>query len=434
MRTNPVTVEGRETAYRRSEPSQSMLIGALFGAAMAASFFAVTNAAADGSTGTESVPRVVPFAGELALDGQVYSGVVDLRISLYDELGSNTALWTEVHDAIPVTSGRFSVLLGATGAASSDGLRLAVSDASRLYVGVEVKADAAPASGWAALAGKSLLGPSPYALWAPQSTNMTVARNLVVGGAATAGSLSSTGDLYVDKTNATVTLGQPGAANRSVVFGDDVPGDGAQMVYQPASDELSVVVGQTGTGASRLTIKGATGALAVTGAATLGGAVSVDGDVTLASGGPLTLASGYIRIGEGAKGRKGVVFGSTTAAKGMKVVMDAGARQLSFEGGQNTTQNSTDILTIAQSSGNLRVGGNLKVGRYLITGVSSWSTAVNIESGADKSYQEDSGCTVGAVRGISANGGGDCDGDTPEAGVCICAAPAGKSKGWFCWH
>jgi len=80
------------------------------------------------------VPETMHFSGNLDMSGGSFTGTTDLTLILYDDANAGTALWTETQ-AVSVTDGRFSVVLG-------DGTAIANSalDGKR-YLGVTVQGD-----------------------------------------------------------------------------------------------------------------------------------------------------------------------------------------------------------------------------------------------------------------------------------------------------
>lgn len=78
------------------------LLSVLVGLALAASAFAVG-------------PQVINYQGVLTDDlGQPLDGSYDLTFRIYRYQGGGSALWTEVHAAVPVDQGLFNVVLGET--------------------------------------------------------------------------------------------------------------------------------------------------------------------------------------------------------------------------------------------------------------------------------------------------------------------------------
>lgn len=223
--------------------------------AVTAALILGAQALADGNPATDSVPRRIAYNGTLELDGEPYNGAVTLRFSLYDGAGDATADWTETQ-AVAAYEGRFSVQLG-----SSSDISSVATNADDLYLGIEVIAvDGAPLDVPVPLAGRQRFTPVPSALWAAESADFSVNRDLFVArNASVLGTLASTGAL-------------------STASNLDVTGTSTLRGATSLASTLSV------SGASTLT-----GALTVGGVATLQNSAVVNGTTTL--NGALTVYS-----------------------------------------------------------------------------------------------------------------------------------------------
>jgi hypothetical protein len=85
---------------------------------------------------TVVMQRLVPYQGELEQSGMKVDGATDMAFSLYPARTGGTARWREEHAAVPVVSGRFTVVLG-----SAVPIPLEVMNAPELYLEVEVAGD-----------------------------------------------------------------------------------------------------------------------------------------------------------------------------------------------------------------------------------------------------------------------------------------------------
>jgi hypothetical protein len=61
-------------------------------------------------------PKLVPYSGHVEQNGLKADGTRNLRFSLYTAQEAGDAIWTEIHDDVPMSQGRFSVKLGANAA------------------------------------------------------------------------------------------------------------------------------------------------------------------------------------------------------------------------------------------------------------------------------------------------------------------------------
>src|SRR5690242_6695162 len=92
----------------------AMLVMAFLSACLVLSGMNTATAlAAPGQQGLSAGPTTVTFEGYLAtLGGTPITGTHDLTFRLYSAATGDTALWTEDHDSVVVSSGLYSVQLG----------------------------------------------------------------------------------------------------------------------------------------------------------------------------------------------------------------------------------------------------------------------------------------------------------------------------------
>ncbi len=116
----------------------------------------------------EPVQTKVPYSGHLDLNGQPYTGPVDLRIRLYDNAdardGDDCAAdaschFEELHLAAPVAGGRFTVQLGSV----SEGLQALLIQNRQYWVDVAVREVGGEA--YTQLASRQRLAPAAQAVW-----------------------------------------------------------------------------------------------------------------------------------------------------------------------------------------------------------------------------------------------------------------------------
>lgn len=149
----------------------------------------------------DSVPRVFPYEGVLALDGAFVDGDLDLRFTIYDS--TDTAIWEEEHSTQAATSdcggacsvtfyrGRFSLLLGEyvylTRSGTDDGDWIFDGTNDTGYeLGISVFRDGS----WVVLSGRQAIAPVPYALW-----NVAGAAGFALTGQLSADGIRVTGDV-----------------------------------------------------------------------------------------------------------------------------------------------------------------------------------------------------------------------------------------------
>ena len=210
----------RRRAVRRSvvswlgnhlrRPVSMILAGATLGAVVTTAW--VTYAA----VGIPQKSETLPFRGHLEQDGVPVNAEVFLRFTAYhgvDAASASAAGWSEVQTVLPV-EGDFNVLLGSATALTDATLRPAT---GMVFIGVEIVSDAAGTSVIAALDGKQLLLPAPYARGAALGQGFDIDGQLSVGGGAAVtgntdvdGSFSSTGGATVGGEASAATLRSTG--------------------------------------------------------------------------------------------------------------------------------------------------------------------------------------------------------------------------------
>lgn len=145
--------------------------------------------------------RSFAFHGLLERDGVRGSTPHDLQVGLFtspaadpsclanEPAGGGCGVWTELHPAVDVVDGAFSVLVGrGTGAPLSD----EVLRQGALYLGIAVRETGSGAAGFSVLGGLHEITAVPWAARA------AAAKNYRVTGELSAGSLSVGGDAWLD--------------------------------------------------------------------------------------------------------------------------------------------------------------------------------------------------------------------------------------------
>ncbi len=141
----------------------------------------------------EPLRPVVPYSGQLDLNGQPYSGPVQMRFRLYTAGEGGEAecvgpcVWEEVHPAVQAYAGAFQVRLGAPsgeGAVRNEAIAQVVKANRQLWL--EMALRAVPAEGeegaeWVTLAQRQSIDPTPQTLWSADATDLTL-EGLTVNG------------------------------------------------------------------------------------------------------------------------------------------------------------------------------------------------------------------------------------------------------------
>ncbi|RJQ40655.1 MAG: hypothetical protein C4555_01245 [Dehalococcoidia bacterium] len=163
-----------------------------------------------------SVPRLINYQGVLTdAVGVVLEGAHDLAFSIYEDSTATTAAWTEVHSAVPLSKGVFSVILGGLTPITDE----VFAGSSRwLGIGVDSSQETAPrmrltSVPWAirsAVADSARVaasGGGGESLW--ESDGQNVYRSLGRIGLGTANPVSS---LHISNSNPDVTLDMTSAS------------------------------------------------------------------------------------------------------------------------------------------------------------------------------------------------------------------------------
>ena len=212
----------RHTVMRRSDsPLVSLCLVLLASSALAA----------DPVPHTDTVTRVIPFDGVLAVQGGEYGEqAVDMAFTLYDAPEGGDPLWTEEWSRaegrpVPIERGRFTVNLG-----THEAIEDTIYAGGTVHLGVRVKY---PDTGeWTALAGRQRINPVPFSLWTARATDFDVAEDAYIAGSLNVGTDANVQDLEVK-----------GDANLGQVLSldaDGASGDGGRAMYQGDGDQLII--------------------------------------------------------------------------------------------------------------------------------------------------------------------------------------------------
>jgi hypothetical protein len=132
-----------------------LTLGLLVGSALAMSLTSLAS-----GDGPDAVPRVLPYDGYLALEGDAYQGTVDLQITLTDADGQER--WTEQHSGVQVDGGKFGLLIGAV----QGEVPAWLFEATGVYLQLAVRASGQEQ--FVALEGQRRLTPAAFAWWSAQ--------------------------------------------------------------------------------------------------------------------------------------------------------------------------------------------------------------------------------------------------------------------------
>lgn len=155
-------------------------------------------ASADGDPRTDGVPRLLPYQGQLELDGRPVNATgesaLHIGFLLFDGADAEAHAYRQDLQ-IEVYGGRFTATIGPVGtdaAGTEVPIERIIANADDLYLGMILLGDPADPEDDIGLANRQRIHASPYAMWTTTATDLTVARDAVVGR-----NLAVTGDLTV---------------------------------------------------------------------------------------------------------------------------------------------------------------------------------------------------------------------------------------------
>jgi len=215
---------------------------------------------ADGNPATDNVAPLFSYGGMLERDGLAVNADVTMTFKLYDAAASNTVVWRETQ-VVPVSAGRFSVLLGeceGLGATArcpmgDDNSAVHISDIVRraddIYLAIDLDAGSGPVS----LQNRKRWVPVPYARLATHAADFEVANKLTVKGTLAAqGAIEAQAILPKYQAWASQGLGDGGAAiynddqtyKALLISGSDLGGNGRKVnIYDDANVSRDMAVG-----------------------------------------------------------------------------------------------------------------------------------------------------------------------------------------------
>ncbi len=163
--------------------------------------------------GPPPLVQVVPYSGQLDLDGAPYTGSVQIRFRLYTDGAqgdpaaacAGVCAWEETHEAVQVYNGSFAVRLGQT-------VPIAQVVADNAQFWLEMALRAVPQQGgepgdWVTLANRHQITPVPQAIWAASASDLQLDSLRVAGVTDVRGDLQNNNGA-VD-TNGGVTVDDP---------------------------------------------------------------------------------------------------------------------------------------------------------------------------------------------------------------------------------
>ena len=141
---------------------------------------------ADGDPTTDTVPRMIPYQGQLELNGEPVHAQGDdaiwIEFALYDGPGADTPVYAQ-RMPVEVYSGRFTTTIGPTGE-QGEAISDVIQAADDLHLGLTILNDPEDDGDDVTMTNRQRIMATPYAMWTTSATNLTVASALTVGGAA----------------------------------------------------------------------------------------------------------------------------------------------------------------------------------------------------------------------------------------------------------
>ncbi|MBI5498151.1 MAG: helix-turn-helix domain-containing protein [Deltaproteobacteria bacterium] len=164
------------------------------------------------------IPALIPYQGVLESDGLPVNGSTPMTFALYDAASGGAELWNSGQQDVPVTAGRFSVVLGGAGTPLPGRLFL---DRHEAFLDVSVNGQQ--------LANRQLLVPVPYAVRAGYAAQ---AEDFQVTGALTANSVTT--------TSLTSTTTQAGTLTAAAITASSVTAPTVTASTQVTAGSLTV--------------------------------------------------------------------------------------------------------------------------------------------------------------------------------------------------
>ncbi len=163
------------------------------------------SALADGDPATDSVPRILPYQGRLAVDGAPVDATgedaLHLLFALYDGPDGEAPVYAQPL-VVEVFAGRFTASIGPVGEGPDGAPRPideVIAAADDLYLGMTLLGDPDDPADDIPLANRQRIYATPYAMWSTTATNLSVAGQARIGGdLAVGGGVQVDGGLRVD--------------------------------------------------------------------------------------------------------------------------------------------------------------------------------------------------------------------------------------------
>ena len=223
---------------------------ARFGPVAAALFALCLAFAPAGPALAQFVPDLIPYQGSVLEDGGPVDGSLPVTVRLFNAETGGTALWTEARPQVPISNGRFSVLLGSQTPFPED-----LFAASPRFLEVEIDGEALPrfrvASTAYALRSATTESVSPGAVTADALTDDAAVRSIndVPGALQIQGANGAT--VNVDRQTQTIIISAPGGDGTSGIVGLQ-NADGALQIVDPNGPTATVNVQDGGITTAKL--------------------------------------------------------------------------------------------------------------------------------------------------------------------------------------
>ena len=154
-------------------------------------------------TGTKNDSSGIPYEGFLEQNGSRVDGMRDFEVSVYKGL---TPVYIETHSDVPVSGGRFQLIIGAaasTQSGSSDNL----ASGGEMFLALRVR-DNSDGAGFVGLNGRQRLASAPYALSGAPGSGFVVDGSVSAGGGVGIGHANPPTEWIVGETGTGLELNQ----------------------------------------------------------------------------------------------------------------------------------------------------------------------------------------------------------------------------------
>ncbi len=172
-------------------------------------------------TELDTGPRVFPYNGVLDLHGVPFEGSVDVQVTLLDQGGES---WTENHEEVQVSAGRFGVNIGS----AQGGVPDWVFDAESVSLRLAMR-EAQSEEPHTPLAGLQSIKPVPFTFWAAEGNNVTVRNETFVEGSLTVTGSSDIDELVLED-NVDLNLTGPLGLTTGSAGGLEIGNDGSAQI------------------------------------------------------------------------------------------------------------------------------------------------------------------------------------------------------------